>query len=123
MSYSKDIGHWAEDQAVAHIQQQGFTIVTRNFLCRGGEVDIIATQGNHLVFVEVKYRRHNAMGGAISAITSKKQKRLLLAANIFLQQQPRFHNYACRFDFVGISGGTAATVKLQWLENIFIAAN
>ena len=42
MSYSKDIGNWAEDQATQHIQQAGWTIVKRNFHCHGGELDIVA---------------------------------------------------------------------------------
>ena len=119
MSYSKDTGNWAEQEACQHLQQAGWQIIERNFYCRGGELDIIAMQDNALAFVEVKYRRSQAMGGAISSIQQSKQRSLIRAAQHFLQQNPRYYSYNGRFDLICVSGRPQGQVKLQWLTNIF----
>ena len=118
MSYSKEVGNWAEEYAVKYIKNQQFIIVARNYFCRGGEIDIIAKKSTQLIFFEVKYRRSMAMGGTVCSINNAKQQRLLLAAKSFLRQYPHYQRYQCRFDFIGINGMTKQKLTLQWLENI-----
>ena len=119
MSYSKDTGNWAEQEACQHLQDHGWQLVERNFHCRGGELDIITTQGNTLAFVEVKFRRSQAMGGAISSISPSKQHSLIRAAQHFLQANPSYYSFNARFDLICVSGRPQGQVKLQWLTNIF----
>ncbi|MCP4790278.1 MAG: YraN family protein [Gammaproteobacteria bacterium] len=119
MSYSKSIGDWAEKLAGQHIQQAGWHIVARNFHCRGGELDIIARQDNIISFIEVKFRRSQAMGGAINSITFQKQQRLGHAAQRFMQNHPQYYRLHGRFDLICVYGRPKGQVELQWLTNIF----
>jgi putative endonuclease len=103
-------GDAAEDAALAFLQQQGLRQVERNFRCQGGEIDLIMQEQDTLVFVEVRWRSSVSHGGALASVTRTKQKRLLLAAQVFLQRyrQPP----ACRFDVIAYDGG-----QMTWLRN------
>ncbi|MDC9719667.1 MAG: YraN family protein [Gammaproteobacteria bacterium] len=116
------IGAWAEDIAWQHMQQHGWQLVERNFFCKGGELDIIARKDNVLAFVEVKYRKHHTMGGAVASLSKAKQRHLIHSAKVFLQRYPLFNNMDCRFDLVAISGSNSphSQVQIQWLDNAFI---
>ncbi len=70
-------GTKAEDDALAFLQGQGLTPVTRNFRCRSGEIDLIMQDGNTLVFVEVRKRKNRLYGGAAASITPAKQQKLI----------------------------------------------
>ncbi len=104
-------GRDGEQTALRYLEKQGLTLVTRNFLCRGGEIDLIMQDGATLVFVEVRKRADRRFGGALASIGPKKLARLRLAALTFLQRyrEPP----ACRFDVVAIDGGA-----LEWLSNV-----
>ena len=119
MSYSKQMGDWAEEQACLHLQKLGWHIVTRNFHCQRGELDVVAKRDNSIHFVEVKYRRSEAMGGALSSITPQKRQHLIYAAQTFLQRFPHFYGFIASFDLICVSGRPQGQVKLQWLTNIF----
>ena len=91
----RERGRIGEDIASAFLEKKGYTIVARNFLCRLGEVDIIARNGEYLTFVEVKLRKNAEHGEAREFVTRSKQKRILLAAKYYLAShegplQPRF---------------------------------
>ena len=73
-------GARAEALAAAFLANQGLAIVERNFLRRHGEVDLIARDGETLVFVEVRLRRRADFGGAAGCITAAKQARIARAA-------------------------------------------
>ena len=79
-----EIGAWAEELAWNHLHEHGWQLIERNFFCKGGELDIIARKGSVVAFVEVKYRKSQAMGGAVASLTPKKQRRLIHSAS-----QPR----------------------------------
>ncbi|MBP1317153.1 YraN family protein [Herbaspirillum huttiense F1] len=103
-------GDDGEDRALAYLQAQGLQLVQRNFRCKGGEIDLILREGSTIVFVEVRARASSAYGGAAASVTPAKQRRLLVAAQVWLQGQARLP--ACRFDVVTVEGG-----RLQWLRN------
>ncbi|HEX8602123.1 MAG TPA: YraN family protein [Pseudoduganella sp.] len=86
-------------------------LVARNFLCKGGELDLVMCDGPHLVFVEVRRRRSRAFGGAAASITPAKQRRMKLAAQVFLLRYRKLP--PCRFDVVAIDGDT-----IGWLKNV-----
>jgi putative endonuclease len=103
-------GAAGEDDALAHLEAQGLTLVERNFRCKGGEIDLVMKDHVGLVFVEVRKRADMRHGGAAASVTRSKQRRLILAAQIFLQRYKM--PPACRFDVVAIDGG-----RIDWLKN------
>jgi putative endonuclease len=103
-------GQAGEDQALAHLQKNGHCLVERNFRCKGGEIDLVMREGGTLVFVEVRKRAGNAYGGAAASVTPRKQRRLIIAAQVYLQRYRM--PPACRFDVVAIDG-----TVIDWLKN------
>lgn len=107
-------GEAGEESALQYLQQQGLTLVERNFRCKGGEIDLIMQDCNALVFVEVRKRADHRYGGAAASVTARKQARLVIAAQTFLQ---RYRTPpACRFDVVAIDGEV-----MHWLKNVIDA--
>lgn len=111
---SSDKGKTAEIAANAYLKKNGFKTIAENFLCKGGEIDLIAMQKNLLVFVEVRFRANDTYGTAQATVTKTKQKKITTAANIFLQRHPRYQNHDCRFDVIAITNN-----QLEWIENAF----
>ena len=107
-------GHQAEQRAVTFLLQSGLEILQRNFRCRRGEVDVIARDGDDLVFVEVRWRSDNRRGGAGESIDHHKQRRLVAAARFYLMRYPDGPP-PCRFDAILLEGRGMA---LRWLKNI-----
>jgi putative endonuclease len=91
-----------EDGAVAYLRDRGYRIVTRNWRCRLGEIDIVARDGETLVFVEVKSRRSSAFGTPQAAVDGRKQRKLSLAALQYLQDE-RVKPGPARFDVVAVT--------------------
>ncbi len=106
-------GDEAESQALVHLQKAGLKLIQQNFLCKGGEIDLIMQDGAVLVFVEVRKRNSMQFGGAIASITPAKQRRMVHAAQVYLLSQKI--QPACRFDVVAIDGE-----QLNWLKNVIV---
>lgn len=115
MSATSERGRYFESLACQFLQQQGLQLLTQNFRCRLGEIDLIFRQGEQLIFVEVKYRQHDYFGGAAAAVTYQKQQKLTRTAHFYLQQQRS--QAACRFDVIAISGDEPYTI--EWIKNAF----
>lgn len=99
----KDFGKWGEEVAVRFLIEKGFTILMRNFRAERGEIDIIAREGDWIVFVEVKTGRSAAFGPPEERITPSKQRQLYKIASHFIQQNPGLEaNY--RFDAIIVDG-------------------
>ncbi|GAB2522434.1 YraN family protein [Microbulbifer agarilyticus] len=112
------IGNEMEAQAERHLIAAGLRIVERNFRGRFGEIDLIARDGNTLVFVEVRYRRNRTFGGAGLSIDYRKQRKLLTTANGYLQL--RRLDCPCRFDVVTIERGNGdGPLNIDWIQNAF----
>jgi putative endonuclease len=71
------LGHWGEKLAALHLEADGLTILARNWRCRGGEIDLVARDGETVVFVEVKTRRGRDFGAPEEALTAHKAQKLL----------------------------------------------
>ncbi len=84
-SGNRRLGDWGERQARLHLEANGYSLLARNFRCRAGEIDIVARQGEQLVFVEVKARRGDAYGGAEESISPARSERLAEVAEEFLR--------------------------------------
>ena len=88
-------GAWGEDYAAAYLRRHGYRILTRNYSCRFGEIDIIAADRHYVVFVEVKLRASDRFVRAGAYVTPAKQARIRTAASLWLAEhdtplQPRF---------------------------------
>jgi len=78
--------------------------------------------GDTVVFVEVRYRRHLAWGGALESVDARKRMKLANAAQYFLQTESRWGRHPCRFDVVAINGCDEGTARhLSWIQNAFDA--
>ena len=95
-------GSAAEAMAVSLLGDAGLRIVTRNYSCRHGEIDIIARDGKVLVFVEVRARSHERCGRAEESVSPLKQSRLRRTALHFLAQHPC--SGELRFDVLSLQG-------------------
>ncbi len=111
-------GQAAEATALAFLRQQGLQLLVQNWRCRLGELDLVMLDQDTLVFVEVRYRRHQGWGGALASVTPHKQQKLIRAAQAFLQQQPRWANYPCRFDVVAFDAKRQCCAS-NWIRNAF----
>lgn len=111
----------AEQRAARFLKQQGLQILTRNFSCRLGEIDLIARDAdNCLVFVEVRYRQSRQYGGALASVTASKQARLRRAAGYFITSKPGVTSLACRFDVIAFeSPEPASKPEITWIRNAF----
>lgn len=107
---TRDQGQRGEERAVEHLLDRGYSVVERNFRCRLGEIDIIARDGDALVFVEVRTRTDGRRGTALETVTPAKQRRIARVAEVYLSMR-RQHAAACRFDVVGITGEQVELVR------------
>ena len=110
-------GRQAEALACRYLQQQGLRLISQNWRCRRGELDLVMLDGHTVVFVEVRYRRHTAWGGAIESIDWRKRQRLVIAAQLFLQRESRWANSPCRFDVIAL--GDQPARPPDWIRNAF----
>ena len=94
-------GDAGERLAVEHLQGLGYAIIQRNYRTRGGEIDIIATDGAVLCFVEVRTRQTVSHGGPLETVGWAKQRRIVTAARHYMSTQGH-QDREIRFDVVGI---------------------
>lgn len=106
-------GRGAEDLALAHLVAHGCTLVTRNYRCRLGEIDLVVSEGSSLVFVEVRQRSSNRFGGAAESITPRKRQRIVATARHFLSSHPV--DRPCRFDAILVDGAG----RVDWIRDAF----
>ena len=119
MSDAQSSGRSAETLALRHLCNSGLRLLARNWSCRSGELDLVMLDGDTVVFVEVRARRHSAWCGALESIDARKRGKLVIAAELFLQQESRWARHPCRFDVVAIS--TDGATRLDWIKNAFDA--
>ena len=97
------LGKLGEDAAVAEIERRGYAVLERRYRTRHGEIDIVAEDGDVVVFIEVKVRATAERGTAAEAVTVQKQRKLVAMATDYLSRRRLTHR-RCRFDVVAIDG-------------------
>lgn len=115
---AREFGHESELLAERYLRRHGYDIIERNVRLGEGELDLVARQGGVLVFVEVKARRSNAMGGAAYAVHVEKQTRLIRLAAHYIARH-RLVNPPCRFDVVLIQQDGQGQPSVEHIENAF----
>jgi len=102
-----------EEQAIQFLTAQGLQLLSRNYQCKAGEIDLIMKHDDAIVFVEVRFRKSQQFGGAAMSVTSTKQRKIALAALHYLQRN-KCDNTPCRFDVLAFSERDQ-----QWLQDAF----
>ncbi len=116
-SYSR--GKATEAFAKQYLLQQGLHFIDQNVHCRRGEIDLVMKDGHTFVFVEVKYRKSSAFGGAISAVSPSKQNKIKHCVAFFLHKiNLNEYNTPCRFDVIALEGDINQP-QVTWLKNAF----
>ncbi len=98
---NKELGRRGEELAVQYLRKNGYELVQRNYVCKMGEMDIIAKEKDTLVFIEVKTRTSTLFGPPQLAVNSAKQRQLSKVALNFLKEK-RIEGAKARFDVVAI---------------------
>lgn len=114
---SKELGKAAEDDAERFLAEKGYKIIERNYRSRFGEIDIIARDGDVIVFVEVKARRNDKKGSSTSAVTPMKQRKICLTALFYLKAK-KIYGQRARFDVVAVEGA-GQNLRIRLIQNAF----
>ena len=97
------LGELGEDLACRELRRRGYAILARRYRTRHGEIDIVAEDGDTIVFIEVKARVTAERGTAAEAVTWRKQRKVVKMAADYLSRRQLTHR-RCRFDVVAIDG-------------------
>jgi putative endonuclease len=98
----KPLGDFGERVAAAHLEAKGYRIVDRKFRVIEAEIDLVARDGDELVFVEVRTRRGGAAGAAALSVVGRKAAQLRRAAAWYIEQHPELADEPMRIDVVTV---------------------
>ncbi len=115
---NKILGNRGERAAAKYLKRQGFRILARQSRSRIGEIDLIALDGDTIVFIEVKTRSSHVAGHPSEAVTPAKQKQLTRAALVWLKHR-RLLDQRGRFDVVAITWSDSGTPLIEHYKNAF----
>jgi putative endonuclease len=116
-------GAASEQLAADYLQERGLVVLARNVRCRAGEIDLVCLDHNDvLAIIEVRQRSRADFGGALASVTRRKQRKIIRAAQFFLQRRPQWRAYLMRFDVVALEGLPAGTHRIIWIKDAFRAA-
>ncbi|HKR80621.1 MAG TPA: YraN family protein [Nitrospira sp.] len=111
-------GQEGEAEAERYLRRKGYRIVAKNVRSSLGELDLVAEDGQTLVFIEVKARRSGEFGGAIHAVHRQKQQKLARLASQFLAQR-HWMERSCRFDVLLLQATETAELRVEHIQNAF----
>lgn len=120
--HNRGRGKVGEDDAVRWLTGQGYAIVERNVVNHGGEIDIVAREGETLCFIEIKARASDAFGPAIAAVDIRKQRRISRAAALYLAIHDHRNTLAASTSWASTGRATAGAIRssgtpsISWAE-------
>ncbi|MBP7204955.1 MAG: YraN family protein [Candidatus Cloacimonetes bacterium] len=118
---AKEIFHVGEDLAAKFLEKKGYTILRRNYRAKTGEIDIIATHEDVLVFVEVKTRSKHSIRQALMNVSHTKRKRISLTAQRYIIQEPDCVKTRIRFDIIVLLYfSNTDSYQIEHLEDAFL---
>jgi putative endonuclease len=118
MRIENALGRFGEDVAVAHLADDGYEIVDRNWRCRDGEIDIVARDGKILVFCEVKTRSSERFGTPAAAVVPRKAARIRRVAAAWLAEHG-CSAHALRFDVVAVRRTRSGPLRISHVRGAF----
>ncbi|OGT35097.1 MAG: YraN family protein [Gammaproteobacteria bacterium RIFCSPHIGHO2_12_FULL_37_14] len=113
-----EFGKSAELVACQFLLKKGLRLLTTNYRCYYGEIDIIMQDSDDIVFVEVRGRGSNKYGSALESINKSKIKKIIKTATHFLQRKKLLYQVTSRFDVVAINQ-LASKWDIDWIKNAF----
>jgi putative endonuclease len=116
-NHKQAIGIWGEDLARTYLEENGYAIIARNVRTAHGEIDIIASKDELIVFVEVKTRTSHVFAYPEASVTPRKQTHMLSAAEAYLDQHPEFSD-SWQFDVIAIEGKPGGQAHIEHFENV-----
>lgn len=111
-------GKKGEDMVAKFLINEGYTVLKRNYICRFGEIDIIAQKNNVVAFVEVKTRKENSLVKPLEAVDSQKQRRMTLTAEDYITKT-HTDNLQPRFDVAEVTVTMENKYRLNYIKNAF----
>ena len=115
----RQLGASAEQAAAHFLEDQQLTILLRNYRCRMGELDLVASAPDGtLVIAEVRMRSSDSHGGAAASVTARKQQRIVRASRHLLVTKPRLARCAIRFDVLDMRP-EADGYAINWIRHAF----
>jgi putative endonuclease len=112
-----ELGEWGEALAFEKIKRLGYTHIIKNYRCRLGEVDLVAKDGDVLVFIEIKTRRGQPLGFAKEAVNARKRRQLSKVALNYMKTNDCC-DVSARFDVVAVSVG-GGSPQIEVIKNAF----
>jgi len=113
------LGRFGEDIAAEHLTRLGYSILKKDFEAPFGQIDVVAQDGDWLVFVEVKTRRVGGIGLPEDAITAKKRRKLISLAYYYLTKY-KLPEQKCRFDVISILvGEDGMPIEIRLIKDAF----
>ena len=110
-----------EDLARDYLVERGLGLLESNYRCRFGEIDLIMHDHGTICFVEVKFRKSLAFGGAAVSLPRAKQRKIIRSAQLYIATNRRLSNRALRFDAFLIQQRSRGTNEFNWIRNAFCA--
>ena len=114
-------GQASEQLAGAYLQAQGLVVLERNLRCKVGELDLVCLDGGVLAVIEVRQRGKIDFGGALASVTWRKQRKIIRAAQFFLQRKAAWRGHAMRFDVLAVEGMPDGAHRIVWVKDAFRA--
>lgn len=115
------LGRSAEDIAADFLAEHGLAVILRNYRRRGGELDLVARDGDVLVIAEVRTRSTDEFGGAAASVDGWKQHKIVRAATQLLQQRKDLAQLRVRFDVIVVREADGPQPTVEWLKHAFEA--
>lgn len=112
------LGLSGEEAAARYLAKSGYKILVKNYRCKLGEIDIIARDGEDLVFIEVKTRSGLSHGSPAAAVNTRKQRQISRAAQCYLAEQTLFDSPA-RFDVISVLFDGTNPERIEHISDAF----
>jgi len=111
----RTVGNKKEERICEYLVENGYCVLEKNFFSRHGEIDIIATKGEYICFVEVKYRKDKSCGLPEEAVTLTKIRKICKTAVYYLYTHRQYYQKQMRFDVAAVLGE-----DIKYYENAFM---
>lgn len=121
---SGDIGRRAEQAVCRYLEDQGLSLIERNYRGPQGEIDLIMQDADSVVFVEIRYRQHSRFGAGAETVNRRKQSRVVATAMHYLQSHRALRARPARFDVVSVAPpaqGNQQGYRIAWIADAFQA--
>ncbi|MFE7845092.1 YraN family protein [Microbacterium sp. NPDC057407] len=119
MAAKDDLGRAGEERAATYFRDQGYAILSRNWRCDGGEIDLVVGSADDIAIVEVKTRRSEAFGHPFEAVDSRKRTRLWrLAVAWAAAHRDAVQGRRLRVDAVALTGSDPRTARLEHIVDV-----